>query len=194
MDVRFDKRQLADIKKILEPKKYDRAIKNAVNATATKVRKICYVEATKEYNIKATRLKKDPRGKPTSYIQRANRNKPTAKITFRGGSRPKSGDRPGLSHFAIGQKRNKKKGSPKIKMRRTGSVEVVERGFYGIGKLKGQGIFQRNKTGRKLTRRTGPSTKQMVEDPKVFSRVQIKSVDILHDAINDKVIDQLRKP
>ena len=52
MQITLDKSQLKGIQKILSPKKYQRAITNAINTTATQVRKISFKEASEEYKIK----------------------------------------------------------------------------------------------------------------------------------------------
>lgn len=173
-----------------------RAIRNAENTTATALRKVALKETTRVFNIKESRLKKDSRGRDTIFIRRSSPTNPGATITFRGGDSPKSGDRPGLQHFKTDkQERNKKeKGwTPTVQIRRGGSVESVSDAFYGVGKLKGQGIFQRQPNIRKIVRRTGPSIKQMVEHAEVLPSVKAQGVSIFRQKLIEAIGKQLAK-
>lgn len=173
-----------------------RASRNAENTTATALRKAALQEATRVFNIKESRLKKDSRGRDTIYIRRSSPTKPGAVITFKGGDNPKAGDRPGLQHFKVDkQERNKKeKGwSPTVQIRHKGAKEAVPDAFYGVGKLKGQGIFQRQPNSRKIVRRTGPSIKQMIEHADVFNHVKDKAESILRQKLIEAIGKQLAK-
>lgn len=179
------------------PVKLQRAARNAVNTAATRVRNLGINTAAEVFNIdKKSRMRVDSRGRETSYIQRARQGESVAVVMFKGGDNPKAGDRIGLQHFATDkQERNiKQKGwTPGYKIHSSGPVSHVERGFYGVGKLKGQGIFQRVEGMRKIIRQTGPSTKQMVEDKQVMVVVLSQGASILHDEMIQKVEDQLKK-
>src|SRR3989304_9940173 len=178
------------------PKAIERAARNAENTTATAVNKEGIKIAPEVYNLTQPRLKKDARGRATSYIKRSSPSSPGAVVTFKGGDNPKAGDRPGLQHFKTdAQERNKKqKGwKPSYKIKRGGQVKQVERGFYGIGRLKGQGLFQRRETGRKIVRRTGPSLKQMVENVDVYGQVESGAHTLLHQKMLEAVEKQLNK-
>ena len=179
------------------PKELARAERNAVNTTATAVKNLGIDEAFKSYHVdKKSRLKKDSRGRDVSFIKRAREGEITARVIFRGGDNPKAGDRIGIQHFKVDkQARNKKEKGwrPSIKVLHSGAAEKIEHGFYGVGKLKGQGIFQRQGGGRKLVRRTGPSLKQMVERAGVYSAVEQKGHDILKQALTVAINKQIAK-
>ena len=69
---------------------------------------------------------------------------------------------------------NKKK-SPKVKIRKGGTAETVERGFFQDGKGGARGLFQRTGKNRfPMVRRTGPSMKQMYEDSEVSGKLERK--------------------
>lgn len=178
------------------PKELGRACRNAENTTATAVNKEGFKIASEEYNINQARLKKDSRGRATSYVKRSSPGSPGAVVTFKGGDGPKAGDRPGLQHFkADKQERNKaQKGwKPSYQVKRDGAVKQVERGFYGEGKLKGQGIFQRRDDNRKIVRQTGPSIKQMVESSEVYDQLRGKAETLLMQKMQEAVDKQLAK-
>lgn len=178
------------------PRAMDRAARNAENTTATAIKKAGVELSSEVYNIQPSRLKKDSRGRPTIYVKRSSPSSPGAVVTFRGGDHPKAGDRPGLQHFKMdAQERNKKeKGwKPSIKIKRGGQVEKIDRGFYGQGKLKGQGIFQRSESNKKITRRTGPSIKQMVENSEVYSQLKERGETLLAQKMREAVDKQLKK-
>lgn len=178
------------------PKAMERAARNAENTAATAIRKDGVKTSSEVFNIKQARIKTDSRGRPTSWIKRSSPSQPYAVVSFRGGDSPKDGDRPGLQHFKVDkQERNKKqKGwSPSYKIKHSGQTEQVERGFYGVGKLKGQGIFQRREEGRKIVRRTGPSAKQMVSTPEVYQQVEARATATLMQKLIEAVDKQLAK-
>ena len=187
----FKPNQIKRIRSILDVKKVARASRNAINTTATATRKLSLVEGEKEYNIKQARLKKDSQGKPTTFIIRASRTRDHATITYKAVKR--DSDRPGLQHYRVdrGQTNKKKPGSnPRVRIRRSGGTEIVPRAFYGVGKLKGQGIFQRKLTGKKIVRRSGPSIRNIIEDTKVSAVVSRKSIILLRDNFRIKLRDQ----
>lgn len=178
------------------PKSISRASRNAENTTATAVRKEGFMVAAEEYNILQSRLKKDSRGRATSYVKRSSPGSPGAVVTFKGGSSPKDGDRPGLQHYKTDKRETntKQKGwAPSYKIKRSGQTEQVERGFYGIGKLKGQGIFQRRETGRKIVRQTGPSIKQLIESSEVYDKLKGRAETVLMQKMVEAVDKQLAK-
>ena len=79
--------------------------------------------------------------------------------------------------------------------------------FYGAGKLKGKGIFERSKTDKisfttrggksgmrpKLIRRTGLSTKQMLEDKGAFAKLKTEGQTILYAKLQEQVKKQIVK-
>ncbi|CAG0980965.1 hypothetical protein ANRL2_02435 [Anaerolineae bacterium] len=179
------------------PKELARASRNAENTTATAVNGEGFRIASEEYNITQARLKKDSRGRATSYVKRSSPGSPGAVVTFKGGDGPKAGDRPGLQHFKTDrQERNKTQRGwkPSYQVKRDGSVKQVERGFYGEGKLKGQGIFQRrDDSSRKIVRQTGPSIKQMVESSEVYDQLRGRAETLLMQKMVEAVNKQLAK-
>src|SRR3972149_26880 len=189
LEIKIDKAQLERITQALNPKELQRAVRNATDTSTTAIRKMVIDTAFDKYNINTkARLRKDPKGRDTSWVERTTPQKPFAKIIFRGGTTPKSGDRPGLHHFAVGSP----KGIPTYKIKRSGGVKTVPNAFYGAGKLKGLGIFERSKTDKisfttrggksgmrpKLIRRTGLSTKQMLEDKGAFAKLKTEGQTI----------------
>lgn len=165
---------LATLKRL--PKKTLRAKINAENTTATALRKESYTIVSSTYNIKEARLKKDSRGRKTTFVKRSKGTDRGSTITYKGGLTAKYGDRIGAHHFKSDKSTKNKKAKgwmPSIRIKRGGASEQIERGFYGVGSLKGSGIFQRNEHNRKITRRTGPSIKQMMVDKTVQKKVTI---------------------
>ena len=155
------------------PKALARAERNAANTTATAVKAAGIEEAFKMFHVdKKARLKKDSRGRDTVFIRRAREGEAAAVVTFKRGASAKSGDLLGLQHFKTDttDANVKEKGwRPHIQLKRNGQIKKVAGGFYGMGRLKGLGIFERR--GRKLTRRTGLSLHMMVKQPEVLKNV-----------------------
>lgn len=194
INVTGEKKILAKLKGM--PKAVDRAKKNAENTTATEIRKKSLVIVSRVYNIKSSRIKKDSRGRKTTYVQKVKQSGRGARIEYKGGSSTKAGDRPGLHHFRVGasQKNKKAAGSnPKIKIKKSSNTEVIDRGFYGEGKLKGTGIWQREEGGRSIHRRTGPSMKQMITDRAVIGKVSQIASPIFTKNLSLAVDKQLNK-
>lgn len=185
---------LERFKKTLNPKKLARAERNAVNATATAVAKLGADEAAKEYNLKKARIKKDSKGKELIRKKKARAGEDQASVFF---GRDKKGDRPGLQHFGPNKTMVNRKKSPKVKIRKRDSLKPVERGFFlkNAGPVrKATGLFQREGDKRNpIERRTGPSTKQMIEDPKVFKKVEASTGKILEKKIVEAIDKQLKK-
>jgi hypothetical protein len=176
---------LKGLKDMLNPDKMSKVIRNTVNGVATAVRKESIDLAAEAYNIKKSRIRKDSRGKDTTFIKRARAGEDKAVIEYRGGANPKDKDRPGLHHFSPNKSQtNRKRSGPKVRIKRSDALKVVERGFFGIGRLQGQGIFERQEGGREIVRRTGPSTKQMVEDVDVFVKVESEHDKIFREKFN----------
>ena len=176
------------------PKELASAARNAENATATFARAEGFELAAQEFNIEKRRLKKDSRGRDTSWIKRSSITDPGAVVTFKGGDNPKSGDRPGLQHYSIDPSQTNKKikgWAPTVKIRRGGQSEKVERGFYGVGKLKGRGIFQRLEVGRKIKRRNVLGLKQMLIQEKQLSELVKGGENILNKEL-EKALDNVR--
>ena len=204
LEIKIDKAQLERIAQALNPKELQRATRNATDTATTAIRKMAIDTAFDKFNINLkARLRKDPKGRDTSWVERTTQVKPMAKIIFRGGTNPKSGDRPGLHHFAVGSQ----SGTPTYKIKRSSGVKTVPNAFYGKGKLKGLGIFERSKTEKisfttrggkagmrpKLVRRTGFSTKQMIEDRETLAKVKTEGQIILLAKLKEQVEKQLRK-
>lgn len=176
---------LKGVATLLDTKKMDKVIRNTVNGTATAVRKISLDLAGETYNIKKGRIKKGPRGRDTTFIKRARAGEDKAVVIYRGGANPKDKDRPGLHHFSSNKSQtNRKRSGPKFRIKRGDAVKTVERGFFGIGRLQGQGIFQRVEGSRKIIRRTGPSTKQMVEDRDIYTKVESRHGRVFTEKFN----------
>ena len=194
MVVKIDIKGLKKVRSLIDPRKIKRATKNAVNVTATATRKLSFAEGEKAFNIKQPRLKKDSRGRPTTVILRATQTRDNATIVYKAIKR--DSDRPGLQHYRVdrGMRNKKKPGSnPRTRIRRSGGVEKVPRGFYGVGTLKGQGIFQRKLGTKDIVRRSGPSIRNIIEDRTVKGIVSRKSLIFLRENTRDKLRDQWKK-
>ena len=153
--------------KLLDPKKVGRATVNALNQTATEYRKITQEEAAKIFNIPKGRIKKDSNKNNTTFIETARRGKEKVTIEYKG-------KRPGLQHFSSNKAMVNKKKSPKVKIKKGGSAETVERGFFATAK-GGRGLFQRiGDESYPISRRTGPSMKQMYEDDSIKGKFERK--------------------
>ena len=172
-----------------------RAIRNATDTTATAVKNIAVKEAERTFNVAKARLTKTSKGSPTIYVKRTTQTEQHATVTFKGGAGAKAGDRPGLQHYATNKPpRKRTKGwKPSYRTRRAGMSEVVERGFYGEGKLKGQGIFERQVGSKKIVRRTGPGIKQIVERREVMSVVKREGEEVFKAKVVEAVGKQLKK-
>ncbi len=185
---------LKELKKTLDPKKLARAERNAVNATATAVAKLGADEAANEYNLKKARIKKDSKGKALIRKKKARAGEDQASVFF---GTDRKGDRPGLQNFGPNKAMVNKKKSPKVKVKKRESLKTVDRGFFlkNAGpRRKATGLFQREGEKRNpIARRTGPSTKQMVEDPKVFKHIRDKGGKILEKKTVEAIDKQLKK-
>lgn len=117
------------------PKELKRAEQNAINTTATAVRKEVFKTAGEIYNINPARLKKDDRGRETTYIERASPTKPYALIVLRRGKTSRSGDRPGLQNYMAGlTKWRRAPGNyPRYKILKGGATKEVKDGFLASG-------------------------------------------------------------
>lgn len=176
---------LKGIAKMLNPKKMSKVIRNTVNGAATTIRKESIDLAAETYNIKKGRIRKDSRGRDTTFVKRARAGEDKAIVTYRGGANPKDKDRPGLHHFSSNKSQtNRKQSGPKVRIKRGDALKVVERGFFGVGRLQGMGIFERIEGSRKIVRRTGPSTKQMVEDEDIYTKVKAMHRKIFTEKFN----------
>ena len=151
--------------KLFDPKKVSRATVNALNQTATEYRKGTVNEAARIYNIQKGRLKKDSTGKDTTFIKRARKNDEQAIVGYRG-------KRPGLQHFSPNKAMVNRRKPPKVKIKRGGGFDTIERGFFADAK-GARGLFER--AGDKnypIARRDGPSIKQMYEDDRISDRFE----------------------
>lgn len=109
-------------------------------------------------------IKKRVKAQTSLKLMKQHSLKEEATVTFHG-------KRPGLQHFGPNKKLINKKKSPKFRIKKGKPLETLERSFFlkdvGIGG-KGEGVFQREgKDSYPIHRRTGPSAKQMYEDPEV---------------------------
>ena len=160
--------------KLLDPKKVGRATVNALNQTATEYRKITVNEAAKIYNIQKGRIRKDSSGKDTTFIKRARIGREEAEIEYKG-------KRPGLQHFSSNKAMVNKKKSPKVKIKKGSAAKTVERGFFATAR-GGRGLFQRvGDESYPISRRTGPSMKQMYEDDNVKGKFERKIPSLFGD-------------
>ena len=177
------------------PKAIQRATRSAIDTTATAVKNLGIDESYRVYNVEMARLLKDSRGRVTSVVKRTTQTNPTAIVTFKGGDNPKAGDRPGLQHFATNKPPSKRTSGwkPIYAITRGGTPKTVKRGFFGEGKLKGQGIFQRQEGTKKIVRQTGSSLKQMVMSSAVYPRIEKEGMSILAQKLIEAVDKQLKK-
>ena len=199
MEITIEVKGLKELMNKLQafPKAMKKAERSAVDTTATAVKNLAINEATRLYNIKETkRLTKDSRGHDTIYVKRSTQTASIAVVTFKGGSNAKSGDRPGLQHFATNKPpaKRKKGWEPTYKIKRSGGSKSIPRGFYGEGKLKGQGIFQRKADGsNKIVRRTGIGMKQIAESKEVLLRIQNEGQALLKKKMGEAIKKQIEK-
>ena len=169
----------------LDPKKVGRATVNALNQTATEYRKLTVNEAAKIYNIPKGRLRKDSSGKDTTFIAKARTGKELVVIEYKG-------KRPGLQHFSSNKQMINKKKPPKVKIKKGGPVKVIEKGFFATAKGS-RGLFER--AGDKsypISRRTGPSMKQMYEDDAIKGKFERKVTGLFKGKF-DVAFDKLFK-
>lgn len=160
--------------KLLDPKKVSRATINALNQTATEYRKQTVNEAAKIFNIAKGRIKKDSQGKETTFVERARTGKENAAIEYKG-------KRPGLQNFSPNKAMVNKKNPPKVRIKRGGKVETIEKGFFATANGS-RGLFER--AGKKrypISRRTGPSMKQMYEDDAIKGKFEKKVFGLFKD-------------
>jgi hypothetical protein len=160
--------------KLLDPRKVSRATINALNQTATEYRKVTVNAAAKLFNLPKARMKKDSHGKATTFVERARKGKEIAAIEYKG-------RRPGLQHFSPNKAMVNKKNPPKVRIKRGGKVETIERGFFATAN-KSRGLFERESSKRyPISRRTGPSMKQMYEDDAIKGKFEKKVVGLFKD-------------
>ena len=174
----------------LSPQHLKRAVRNAVNTTSTVVKRESAVEAAKEWNIKIGRIKKSSAGNELIRRKRARAGETEAKVYF---GTERKGDRAGLQHWSSNRQMVNRKKPPTVKLRKGGPKRTVERGFFATARTA-RGLYQREgKSAYPIHRRTGPSTKQMVEDKKVMSKVEIIGVKALEKKMADAMEAQWRK-
>jgi hypothetical protein len=160
--------------KLLDPKKVSKVTINALNQTATEYRKQTVNESAKIFNLTKSRIKKDSQGKDTTFIERAKTGKEKAAIEYKG-------KRPGLQHFSSNKAMVNKKKPPKVKIKKAESTETIERGFFATAKGS-RGLFQREgKKAYPISRRTGPSMKQMYEDDAIKGKFEKKVTGLFTD-------------
>lgn len=160
--------------KLLDPKKVSRATINALNQTATEHRKVTIKAIGGIYNIPLGRIKKDSSGKDTTFIVRARRGNEKAIIEYKG-------KRPGLQNFSPNKQMINRKKPPKVKIKKSGGFKVIERGFFATAKGS-RGLFERAGDKRyPISRRTGPSVKQMYEDDSIKIKFEKKIPSLFGD-------------
>lgn len=168
---------LKKVLSLLDPKKIARATRNAINAVAAEQKKVSVKEIVGEYNIKAKRV----RGDITTKRARSATDEAVVSYGIK---------RPGLLNFTPNRAGVNRPGGPKVRIRKGGSLDRVERGFFATPK-RGAGaraIFQREGTKRlPINRRTGPSVKQMYEDNKVIKRVEPKILNEFSKQFDEKL-------
>ena len=195
----------AGVLKMLDPKLVDRAERNAVNATATGVAKFAGKEAAAVYNIKARRIKRTARGKKLIRVKRARAGQSEATIFF-GSDAP--GDRPNFRNFTPNRAMVNRPGGFKYKIKKSDGLEVLPGGFFADVKNNNRIVVQRSEGTRigargrpilkrdiegDITSRTGPSTKQMIEDPIIFEKVKNEARTQFDSTFEAKLRDQLVK-
>lgn len=167
---------LKEFADVLDSKKAGRAAVNALNQTATEYRKVTVNEAAAIFNIPKGRIKKDSSGKDTAFIEKARSGKEKVTIEYKG-------KRPGLQHFSSNKQMVNKKKPPKVKIKKGGAAKTIERGFFATAKGS-RGLFERK--GDKsypISRRTGPSMKQMYEDDNIKGKFERKIFGLFDDKI-----------
>lgn len=184
----------------LDPKKYMRAMVNALNVTATAYRKESLKRANQVFTIKSQRIKRDRNG-PTTFILRARApHRDNAVVGFHG-------RRPGLHHYATRKENPKsyknpgRKGStnyrfkhPKFKIKKRDRAEDLVRGFFQTMPRGGFGLWQRKgKKSRPFARRTGPSIIQMYMDDEIHKPMEKKLPKMIEDNFDKKLADQIKK-
>ena len=171
--------------KLLDPKKVSQATVNALNQTATEYRKLTVNEAAKIFNIPKGRLKKDSSGKDTTFIGKARKGKEAAFVEYKG-------KRPGLQHFSSNKEMKNRKKPPNVKIKKGDAPKTIERGFFATAKGS-RGLFERSGEKRyPISRRTGPSMKQMYEDDAIKGKFERKVTGLFKNKF-DAAFDKLFK-
>ena len=162
--------------KVLDSKEVGRATVNALNQAVTEYRKLTVNEAAKIFNIPKGRLKKDSSGKDTTFIGKARKGKEAAFIEYKG-------KRPGLQHFSSNKEMKNRKKPPNVKIKKGDAPKTIERGFFATAKGS-RGLFERSGEKRyPISRRTGPSMKQMYEDDSVQGKFERKITGLFDDKV-----------
>ena len=189
---------LGDIFGLFDPKLAKKAMRSALDKSATLHRRLSFKSAAKVFNLSEARLKRTEKGgKATSYIHRTTQHKMRAIIGFKA-------RRPGLQHFAVGRKKNypppKRRGpdvklrNPKFKVFRSGGAKELKRGFFKTMPKGGDGLWQR-KTGKRdsYVRKTGPSIKQMYNYPTVSGPLEKRLPRMVEGIFAVEYRNRLRK-
>ena len=168
--------------------------RSTVDTTATAVKSLALDEAEKQYNISKARLKKTSRGQDTIYVKRSTQTNLLAIVTFKGGTGTKSGDRPGLHHYADKDSLKRGKGIyPKVRVKKDSGWKTIKGGFYQTMPNGGVGIFERIPGTRKIARRTGPGIKQIVENKEMDIIIKNKSRELLQEKMRAAVAKVIAK-
>lgn len=186
--------------------------RSTVDTTANAVKNIALDTATINYNITKKRLQETSRGAKTIYVKRSTQSDLSATVTFKGGTGTKSGDRPGLHHYADKDSLKRGKGIyPRVRVKKDSGWKTIKGGFYQTMPNGGVGIFEKlqpivkhkktiqGKRGprtvwiEKVVRRTGPGIKQIVEDKDVNAIVISKSREMLQVKMREAVAKVIAK-
>lgn len=168
--------------------------RSTVDTTANAVKTIALDTATAHYNIDKKRLQETSRGAKTIYVKRSTQSDLSATITFKGGTGTKSGDRPGLHHYA--DKKSLKRGKgiyPRVRIKKDSPQTEIKGGFYQTMPNGGVGIFERIPGTKKIARRTGPGLKQIVENEEITMIVMNKGREMLQEKMRQAVVKVIAK-
>lgn len=168
--------------------------RSTVDTTANAVKSIALDTATTHYNIDKKRLQETSRGNKTIYVQRSTQSELSATITFKGGTDTKSGDRPGLHHYASKDSLKRGKGIyPRVRVKKDSGWNTIKGGFYQTMPNGGVGIFERIPGTKKIARRTGPGIKQIVENEEVNAIVMRKGREMLQEKMRQAMAKVIGK-
>lgn len=168
--------------------------RSTVDTTANAVKTIALDTATANYNIDKKRLQETSRGAKTIYVKRSTQSDLSATITFKGGIGTKSGDRPGLHHYAAKASLKRGKGIyPRVRIKKDSPQQEIKGGFYQTMPNGGVGIFERIPGTKKIARRTGPGIKQIVENEEINMIVMNKSREMLQEKMRMAVAKVIAK-
>lgn len=177
------------VQALVDPKKVAKATRNAVNATATDVKKESFKYAGRTFNIQVQRLKKDSSGAATTWIRRARANEDKAVIHYKR-------KRPGLQNFSTNKNLTKKRGTPvRVKITKRAPLRTVPRAFFlnRDGRKQATGVFQRKGKERyPIIRRTGPGISTMYESTEMLPHMEEFTKKSIVRNWDEKMQDQFK--